>query len=183
MEFLMRFDNQIALITGSGRGIGRAIALQLASEGADVVVNFFRKREPAEETAEQIRALGRRAHVVKANVGEIAQIERLFDEVKQQFGGLDILVCNAASGYIRPVMQQEVKGWDWTMNINARSVLFCAQQAQPLMKARGGGAIVSISSMGAFRVMPEYVVIGASKAALESLTRYLAVEFGPDQIA
>ncbi len=178
----MRFENKVALITGSGRGIGRAIALQLASEGADIVVNFFRNRKPAEETADEIRALGRRAHIVRANVGEIDQIEKMFGEVKEQFGGLDMLVCNAASGYIRSVLQQEVKGWDWTMNINARSVLFCAQQAHPLMKARGGGAIVSISSLGSIRVMPEYVVIGASKAAIEALTRYLAFEFAADNI-
>jgi enoyl-[acyl-carrier protein] reductase III len=178
----MRLENKIALVTGSGRGIGRAIALQLAGEGADIVVNFFRNRKPAEETAEAIRALGRRAHVVKANVGEIDQIERLFGEVKDAFGALDILICNAASGYIRPVLQQEVKGWDWTLNINARAALFCAQQAYPLMKARGGGSIVCISSLGSTRVMPEYVVIGASKAALEALTRYLAFEFGRDNI-
>ena len=178
----MRFKDKIALVTGSGRGIGRAIALQLAGEGADVVVNFFRNRKPAEETAEAIRALGRRAHVAKANVGEVDQIERLFDEIKNVFGGLDILVCNAASGYIRPVLQQEVKGWDWTLNINARSLLFCGQQAYPLMKARGGGYIVSVSSLGSTRVMPDYVVIGASKAALEALTRYLAVEFARDDI-
>lgn len=178
----MRFENKVALITGSGRGIGRAIALELAREGADIVVNFFRNRQPAEETAEAIRSLGRRAHIVKANVGEIDQIEKMFAEVKAEFGGLDILVCNAASGYIRPVLAQEAKGWDWTMNINARSVLFCAQQAHPLMKARGGGAIVSISSLGAIRVMPEYVVIGASKAAIEALTRYLAYEFAADGI-
>jgi enoyl-[acyl-carrier protein] reductase III len=178
----MRFANKVALITGSGRGIGRAIALQLAHEGADIVVNFFRNRQPANETAEAIRALGRRAHIVKANVGEVDQIEKMFAEVKEVFGGLDILVCNAASGYIRPSLAQEVKGWDWTMNINARSVLFCAQQAHPLMKARGGGAIVSISSLGSIRVMPSYVVIGASKAAIEALTRYLAYEFAPDHI-
>ncbi len=178
----MRFENKVALITGSGRGIGRAIALELAGEGADIVVNFFRNRAPAEETAEAVRQMGRRAHVIRANVGEIDQIEKMFAEVKAVFGGLDILVCNAASGYIRPVLQQEAKGWDWTMNINARSVLFCAQQAHPLMKARGGGAIVSISSLGAIRVMPEYVVIGASKAAIEALTRYLAFEFAADGI-
>src|SRR6476659_4377967 len=168
----MRFENKVALITGSGRGIGKAIALQLASEGANIVVNFFRNRKPAEETAAEIQALGRRAHVVKANVGEIDQIEKMFAEVKEVFGGLDILVCNAASGFIRPVIAQDARGWDWTMNINARSVLFCAQQAHPMMKARGGGYIVTISSLGSIRVMPEYVAIGASKAAIEALTRY-----------
>lgn len=171
----MRFSSKIALITGSGRGIGRAIALHFAREGADVVVNFFRNRAPAEETAGAIRAMGRRAAVVKADVGEEAGIDALFAAV-EAFGGLDILVHNAASGYNRPVVRQKVKGWDWTMNINARAALFCAQRAVPLMRARGGGSIVSISSPGSSRVMPEYVVVGASKAALEALTRYLAVE-------
>lgn len=175
----MRFAGKVALVTGSGRGIGRAIALRLAQEGADVAVNFFRNRAPAEATAEQIRALGRRALVVRADVGDLEAIERLFDAVEQAFGGLDILVCNAASGYNRPALAQKPKGWEWTMNINARSLLFCAQRAAPLMKRRGGGAIVSISSPGSSRVLPDYIVVGASKAAVEALTRYLAVELAP----
>jgi enoyl-[acyl-carrier protein] reductase III len=182
MEDGMRFDGKLALVTGSGRGIGRAIALRLAQEGADLVINFFRNRSPAEETAQAIRDLGRRALVVKANIGKIDDIQFLFDCVSDAFGGLDILVCNAASGYNRPVMEQKPKGWDWTMNINARSLLFCAQRAASLMEARGGGRIVSISSPGSFRVLPEYSVVGASKAALEALTRYLAVELSPKGI-
>lgn len=179
----MHFDGKLAMVTGSGRGIGKAIALHLAREGADVVVNFFRNRNPAQETAEEIHALGRKAHVVKANIGEIEGINELFDTVTEKFGGLDILICNAASGYNRPVMEQRPKGWNWTMNINARSLLFASQRAVPLMEKRGGGHIVSISSPGSFRVMPEYVVVGASKAAMEALTRYLAVELGPHGIA
>ncbi|PJF35483.1 MAG: enoyl-[acyl-carrier-protein] reductase FabL [Candidatus Thermofonsia Clade 1 bacterium] len=169
---------KIALVTGSGRGIGRAIALRLAREGADVIVNYFRNRESAEETAAAISALGRRAQLVKANVAEEDDLARLFESARA-FGGLDILVNNAASGYNRPVMEQRVKGWDWTLNINARAALFAAQQAAPIMQARGGGVIVNISSIGAQRVMPEYVLVGVSKAALESLTRYLAVELAP----
>lgn len=178
----MQFKNKIALITGSGRGIGQAIALHFARAGADIVINFFRNRAPAEETAEHIRALGRRALVVKADVGEPEGIDTLFAETEQAFGALDILVCNAASGYNRPVMEQKIKGWDWTMNINARSALFCAQKAMPLMQKRGGGFIVNLSSPGSMRVLPEYVVVGASKAALEAVTRYLAVEFAPHNI-
>jgi enoyl-[acyl-carrier protein] reductase III len=173
-----RFTGKIALVTGSGRGVGRAIALRLAREGADVIVNYFRNRESAEETAAAISALGRRAQLVKANVAEEDDLTRLFEAVRA-FGGLDVLVNNAASGYNRPVMEQRVKGWDWTLNINARAALFAAQQAAPLMQARGGGAIVNISSIGAQRVMPQYVLVGVSKAALESLTRYLAVELAP----
>lgn len=173
----MRFQGKTALITGSGRGIGRAIALKLASEGADVIVNYFRNRQPAEETAAACAAHGVRAHLVKADVGDLDALERLFREVDEQFGGLDILVNNAASGYIRSIEQQKPKGWDWTLNINARAHLFAAQHALPLMQRRGGGSIVGISSLGSQFVLPEYVVIGVSKAALEALTRYLAVEF------
>ncbi len=176
------FTGKIALITGSGRGIGRAIALHFARLGADIVVNYFRNRQPAERTAAEIAALGRRVRVIRANVGDLAALEALFHEVEATFGGLDFLVNNAASGYNRPVMQQKPRGWEWTMNINARAALFAAQQAAPLMESRGGGAIVNISSPGSFRVLPDYVVVGASKAALEAITRYLAVELAPKNI-
>ena len=182
MNSPLPFSGKTVLVTGSGRGIGRAIALHLARNGADVTVNFFRNRAPAEETAREIEKLGRRALVIKADVGEIDGIGKLFDEVEKGFGGLDIFVHNAASGYNRPALEQKPKGWDWSMNINARSLLFAAQRAAPLMEKRGGGSIVSISSPGSGRVMPDYVVVGASKAALESLTRYLAVELSPRNI-
>jgi len=176
------FQDKIVLVTGSGRGIGRGIALHFARHGADVVVNFFRNRGPAEETAAEIEQLGRKALVVKANVGDVDEIHRLFKETEEAFGGLDIFVSNAASGYNRPVMEQKVKGWDWTMDINARAYLFAAQEAVRLMEERGGGQIVAITSPGGDRVMPEYVLVGASKAALNSLTRYMAVELAEKNI-
>lgn len=176
------FTGKIALITGSGRGIGRAIALHFADLGADIVVNFYRNRAPAESTAEEIRKRGRRALVVKANVGEIESIHRMFEEVENSFGGLDFFISNAASGFNHPAMQQKPKSWDWTMNINARALLFSAQRAVPLMQTRGGGAIVAISSPGAGHVLPDYSVTGASKAAIEALVRYLAVELAPYNI-
>jgi enoyl-[acyl-carrier protein] reductase III len=178
-----RFRGKIALVTGSGRGIGKSIALRLAAEGADVAVNYFRNRLPAEDTAAAIRDLGRRAVVVRADVGKPGDLEILVATTVEALGGLDILVHNAASGYNRPVMEQRVKGWDWTLNINARAALFLAQHAAPHLAARGGGAIVNISSIGSQRVLPEYVVVGASKAALEAVTRYLAVELAPQNIA
>ena len=176
------FEGKIALITGSGRGIGRAIALLLAEQGADIVVNFFRNRKPAEETAASIRELGREVLVVKANVGTDEGLDHLFSQVESHFGALDILVSNAASGYNRPALQQKPKSWDWTMNINARALLFGTQRAVPLMEKQGGGFIVSLSSPGSVRVLPDYAVTGASKAAIEALTRYLAVELGPKNI-
>jgi enoyl-[acyl-carrier protein] reductase III len=182
MEQPDRFAGKIALVTGSGRGIGKAIALRFAAEGADIVLNYFRNRDTAEATAEEIRALGRQVHVARADIGDPEDLERLVDSAAEELGGLDILVHNAASGYNRPVMEQRVKGWDWTLNINARAALFLAQRAAPVMAARGGGAMVNISSVGSQRVLPEYVVVGASKAALEAVTRYLAVELAPMKI-
>jgi enoyl-[acyl-carrier protein] reductase III len=179
----MHLQNKVALVTGSGRGIGKAIALQLAEQGADIIVNFFRNREPAEQTAAEIREMGRQATLIKANIADLEALQAMFTTIQDTFGGLDILVNNAASGYNRPVMEQRPKGWDWTMNINARSALFAAQYAVPLMQARGGGKIVNVSSIGAQRVLPEYVLVGVSKAALEALTRYLAVELAEYNIA
>jgi enoyl-[acyl-carrier protein] reductase III len=173
---ILPFSNKTALITGSGRGIGKAIALHFARNGADVVVNFFRNRATAEETVREVAALGRQALLVKADIGDLDDLSRLFDETGKTFGGLDFYIHSAASGYNRPALEQKPKGWDWTMNINARSLLFGAQKAVPLMERRGGGAIVSLTSVGSTRVLPDYVVVGASKAAIEALTRYLGVE-------
>lgn len=173
---------KIALITGSGRGIGRAIALRLARDGADIVITYVRNLAPAEEVAAAIRCLGRRVLVVHANISKLEDIDNLFNQVQEVFGGLDIFISNAASGFNRPGMQQKQTGWDWTMNVNARAFLFATQRAFPLMAGRNGGQIVAISSPGSQRVLPDYIAVGASKAALESLTRYLAVELGPHHI-
>ena len=163
MNTPLPFAGKTALVTGSGRGIGRAIALHLARNGADVVVNFFRNRAPAEQTLAEIEKLDRHALLVKADVGDLDDLNRLFDETGQAFGGLDIFVHNAASGFNRPALEQKPKGWDWTMNINARSLLFAAQRAAALMEPRHGGSIVSITSPGSGRVMPDYVVVGPVK--------------------
>ena len=168
---------KVALITGGSRGIGRAITLKLAEEGADVVINFFRKKSTAESTAQEARNRGVKAHIIKANVGEPEQIGSMFDEIESQFGRLDILVNNAASGVARSALDLDDRGWDWTMDINARAFLLCAQRAARLMKS--GGKMVSISSLGSRLVLPIYTAVGVSKAALEALTRYLAIELAP----
>ncbi|MCX7670238.1 MAG: SDR family NAD(P)-dependent oxidoreductase, partial [Anaerolineae bacterium] len=122
-----------AVITGSGRGIGRAIALELAGHGANVAINYFRHQPQAEQTAYEAEAAGGRAIVVKAHVGEIEGVRRLVETAAEAFGGVDIFVGNAASGVLKPVLEQELKGWDWTININARSLLFGAQTAARYM--------------------------------------------------
>lgn len=168
---------KVALVTGASRGIGRVIALKLASYGADVIINYFRRKSAAESVAEEVRAYGVRAHTIKANVGEPEKIDSMFAEVEEKFGRLDILVSNAASGVARSPLELDVKGWDWTMDINAKALLLCAQKAAGLMK--NGGKIVSISSIGSQLVFPVYTAVGVSKAALEALTRYLAIELAP----
>ena len=171
---------KVALVTGSSRGIGKATAIRLAKEGYDIVINYARSKTKALETAAEIEAIGRKALVVKANVGDVEKIKLLFAEIKKEFGRLDVFVNNAASGVQRPLMELEESHWDWTMNINSKALLFCAQEAAKLMDQ--GGKIVSISSLGSIRYLENYTVVGVSKAALEALTRYLAVELAGKNI-
>ncbi|MFC2034540.1 enoyl-[acyl-carrier-protein] reductase FabL [Chloroflexota bacterium] len=171
---------KIALITGGSRGIGRAITLRLAAEGVDVIINYFRRRQAAELTAQEARDRGVTAHLIKANVGEVEKIDSMFDEIETKFGRLDILINNAASGVARSALDLDSRGWDWTMDINARAFLLCARRATKLMQ--NGGKMVSISSLGSHLVTPIYTAVGVSKAALEALTRYLAVELAPKGI-
>lgn len=178
MKNPLDFTGKTALVTGSGRGIGRAIALKLAELGADVAVNYVHNQEPAEEVAAQIRALGRQVLVVRANVGKEDGLKTLFGQIGDRFGKVDFFISNAASGFNRPALQQKESGWDHTLNVNARGFLFAAQLAVPLMPPEGG-KIVAITSPGAERVLPDYVAVGASKAALNALVRYLAVELAP----
>ncbi len=175
------FKGKVALITGGSRGIGRAITQKLSSQGADVVINYFRKKSSAEAAAEEARKNGVNAHIIKANIGEEEKINQIFAEIKEKFGRLDILVNNAASGVPRSALELDAKGWDWTMDINAKAALLCSQQAAELMT--NGGKIVNISSLGSHLVLPKYAAVGISKAALEAITRYLAVELAPKGIS
>jgi len=171
-----------AVITGGGRGIGRGIVLALAQRGCNVAVNYFRKRDEAEQTAAAAEALGVKAVVIKANVGKEEEVRDLVDETARQLGSVDIFVGNAASGVIKPITAIDAKAWDWTLNINARSILFGAQAALPYMRQRGWGRILTVTSIGSRRVFPEYGVVGVSKAAIEAVTRYLAVELARENI-
>jgi len=174
--------NKVALITGSSRGIGKAVALRLAEKGYDIVVNYARSKTAALEVVEQIEKLGVKAIAVKANVGKPEKIKELFAIIEEEFGRLDVFVSNAASGVQKPAMELEESHWDWTMNINSKALLFCAQEAAKLMEKNGGGFIVSTSSLGSIRYLENYTTVGVSKAALEALTRYLAVELSPKNI-
>ena len=163
-------------VTGGSRGIGRAIALRFARDGADhVAIGYLRNDDAAEEAAAEIRAAGAEVTLVRGNVSS----ERVLDEVAA-LGPLDALVHNAATGVIRPALETEDKHWDWTVNANARALLQLARVAAPQMQP--GSSIVAISSLGAQRVLDNYILVGTSKAALEALVRYLAVELAPRAI-
>ena len=177
----MLFQGKVAVVTGGSRGIGRAIALELARQGADIVVNYFRHHQEAREAAEEVRALGVRSLPVRAHLGDESQISKLFAAVEEEFGRMDILVNNAASGVQRSALDLEAKHWDWTLDINTKAPWLCTQEAVRLMDK--GGSVVNITSMGSQRVLPYYMAIGVSKAALEALTRYLAVELAPRGIS
>jgi enoyl-[acyl-carrier protein] reductase III len=176
----MSLKGKVALITGGSRGIGRAITLKLASEGADVIINYFRRTSQAELTAQEARSKGVKAHIIKANVGEPDKINSMFQEIETLFGKLDIFISNAASGVARPAMDLDPKSWEWTMDINARALLLGTQKALKLMP--NGGQIVSISSLGSRMALPVYTAVGVSKAALEALTRYLAIELASKNV-
>jgi len=164
------------LVTGGSRGIGKAIALRLAREGATrVAIGYFRSDAAAEDTAEELRALGTDPVLVRGNVTSSLLLEQV-----EALGPLDVLVHNAATGVIRPALETEDKHWDWTLNANARALLALTRTAAPAMAP--GSSIVAISSLGSIRVLENYTLVGASKAALEALVRYLAVELAPQDI-
>jgi len=173
--------NKVALVTGSSRGLGKALAIELAKNGYDVVVNYARSKTAALETVKEIEALGQKALLVRANVGDMEKLKAMFETIREEFGRLDVFVSNAASGVLRPVMELDESHWDWTMNINAKAMLFGAQEAAKLMDR--GGKIVGVSSLGSIRYLENYTTVGVSKAAIESITRYLAVELAAKGIA
>ena len=160
-------------VSGGSRGIGRAIALRLARDGARrVAIGYLRNDAAAEATAGELQELGAEPVLVRGNVTS----QRVLDEVAA-LGPLDVLVHNAATGVIRPALETEDKHWDWTLNANARALLQLARVAAPQMPE--GSSIVAISSLGAQRVLENYVLVGTTKAALEALVRYLGVELAP----
>ncbi len=161
------------LVTGGSRGIGKAIALELARAGAArVAIGYLRSDRAAEETAAELRALGAEPLLVRGNISS----KRVLEQVAE-LGPLAALVHNAATGVARPALETDARHWDWTLNANARALLQLASVAVPAMAP--GSSIVAISSLGSSRVLKNYTLVGASKAALEALVRYLAVELAP----
>lgn len=173
---------KVALVTGSSRGIGKAITLELARLGAAVAVNYVRNESAARETVEQLQSAGAHAKAFQANVGDALSIEKLVQEVLAEFKRVDILVHNAALGAFKPVHKLRANQWDLSFEINAKALLVLTQKLLPSLEQNGGGHVIAISSFGAHRFIPDYGAIGVSKAALESLVKYLAVELAPKNI-
>jgi enoyl-[acyl-carrier protein] reductase III len=170
----MRFDGKSVLVTGGSRGIGKGIALRFAELGAARVgVSYLRNDRAAEDTAKELQELGAEAVLLRGNIGDPEKAAALVDQI----GALDVIVSNAATGVIRPALEIEEKHWDWTLNANARALLTLVRHAASSLQP--GASIVAISSLGSTRVLDDYVVVGVSKAALEALVRYLAVELAP----
>jgi enoyl-[acyl-carrier protein] reductase III len=180
---MIDLTGRVALVTGSSRGIGRAIAVRLAEAGADVVVNYVTSRSAAEEVAGEIEDLGRRAVVVKADISEPEDISAMMDFIRESMGRLDILVSNAATGGFRPLLATTARHFEAAMNTNARALIFLIQAAMPMLERREGRAkVIALSSQGSLRVQPLYGLIGSTKAALESLVRHFALEVGAQGI-
>jgi enoyl-[acyl-carrier protein] reductase III len=178
---MKQFRGKKALVTGGSRGVGRAIAMELARRGADLAINFMRNSEAAEATATAIRAQGVRCLLLRKNLYKVENIRAMFEEYGREWGSLDYFVSNAALGVLRGVADFPEKGWELAMDVNAKAFLFGAAEAARRM-TNGKGKIVGISSIGSHFVLPGYVAIGASKAAIETTTRYLAYELAPRNI-
>ena len=177
----MKLKNKVALVTGAGSGIGKAIAMVFASEGADIAVNGTNLAR-IEETAAAVRKLGRRAIVVQANVGEPKEVDAMVDRVIAELGGIHILVNNAGLSTGGPTIDYPVEAWEKTVRTNFEGTFLCCRKAGRWMIDNGGGSIVNVASTGGIAAIPGSTAYGPSKAAIINMTRVLAVEWAKHNI-
>jgi NAD(P)-dependent dehydrogenase (short-subunit alcohol dehydrogenase family) len=171
---------QVALITGAAKRIGRSIALRLAAEGADIVVNYASSKPEADTLVAEIKSAGRRAMAVKADVSHRLDVQKLFSVTENEFGRLDILVNNAGTFFPAKFEELTEEQWDHILNVNLKSQFLCAQSVAPIMKRQGRGRIINLSSLGGLLAWPAYTHYCVSKAGSIMLTRCLARALAPE---
>ncbi|HUV31119.1 MAG TPA: SDR family oxidoreductase [Acidobacteriota bacterium] len=176
----MELKGKVAFVSGGTRGIGLAVAERLARQGANLVLNYFRSRQAARDAEEKIKGHGVQCYTHRANMGNHDQIPGIFESIKERFGKLDIMISNAALGLYTSLLDIDDKAWDLSMHTNARAFLHCIQLGAGIMPDHS--RIVTLSSLGSIRYIPGYSAIGVSKAALENIVRYAAIEFAPRKI-
>lgn len=174
-------DRKVALITGSSRGLGRAIAEHLAQSGHDIVVNYRRNADLAEKTVQSLEGLGAEALAIQADLESTDEIDAMFARVAAHFGRLDVLVNNAAATAFKPLLELNDTNVQRTLRLSVNGFVRCVQQAVPLMEGRPG-RVVAISGVDSTHYMPGHGLLGAAKAAVESLVRAFAIELGPRNI-
>jgi enoyl-[acyl-carrier protein] reductase III len=172
------FHGKTALVTGGSRGIGRAIALELAAHGADVAITFLRKRSAARETVRQIQAMGRRAAAYRGDMGEVDQLRGTFSQIRDEWDSIDFYINNAASGLLSPLLEIGSRHWEFIVDTNLTSTVIACREAVAMMPDKRG-VIVLLSSQGSQRYVNGYGALGACKAAIESIGRTLAIELAP----
>jgi NAD(P)-dependent dehydrogenase (short-subunit alcohol dehydrogenase family) len=172
-------QGRVALVTGAAKRIGRAVAVRLATEGADVVVHYNRSKSEAEDSVAEIAKLGRKSIAVQADLCSLAQIKRLFQQTAEQFGRLDILVNSAANFLPAHLDDTTEKMWDTALDTNLKAPFFCAQAAAPLLK-QARGVIINFADIGGILPWPGYIPHCASKAGVIMLTKCLAKALAPD---
>lgn len=177
----MDLVGKTAFVSGGTKGIGLAVAKKLGARGANVVLNYFRSRKAANEAVEEIKQMGVECYAHRANIGNHEQLPAIFEGIKERFGKLDILISNAALGLFTKMIDIDDKAWDLSMHTNARAFLNCVQLASPIMPDYS--RIVTLSSLGSIRYIPGYAAIGVSKAAIENIVKYMAIEFAPRNIS
>src|ERR1700730_2964628 len=178
----MLLPSKTALVTGAAKGIGKGIALELATQGCDVAINDYADSAGAEAPASEIRALGRRSMVVLANVGDTAEVDGMFQAVFKQFPRLDILVNNAGVQTWKALLDLEEREWDRTISTNLKGCFLCTQRAARHMKEKEGGRIINIGSGCNKVAFPKLVDYTASRGGIEMFTKVAAVELGPHRI-
>jgi enoyl-[acyl-carrier protein] reductase III len=171
-------EGRVAVVTGGSRGIGRAIALRLAADGADCVVTYRRREDLARQVAGEIEGCGRRALALPLDLTEPSQVGPMIEQAGERFGRVDFLVANAAATAFRPFLEQKPHNVDRTFAVSVDALVAAVQAAVPLMQ-HGSGRIVAISGIDSMQAMAGHSLLGAAKAAVESLVRALALELGP----